>query len=112
MDIKVSEHDRVAVVSIAGEVDAATSEPLQDAFTDQLRQGKNCLVADMRHVIYMSSAGFRVLLATMKEARANGGDLRLSAVQGNVHRVLKTSGFDKFMKLYRNMEIAVASFSS
>ena len=112
MDIKVSEHGQVVVVSIVGEVDASTSEPLQNTFADQLRQGKNCLVADMSQVIYMSSAGFRVLLATMKEARANGGDLRLSSVQGNVHRVFKTSGFEKFMKLYRSMEIAVASFSS
>lgn len=112
MDIKVSEHEQVAVVSIVGEVDASTSESLQNAFKDQLRQGKNRLVADLQQVPYMSSAGFRVLLATMKEARTSGGDLRLSAVQGNVNRVLTTSGFDKFMKFYLNVEAAVASFSS
>jgi anti-anti-sigma factor len=67
-------------------------------------------VADMQAVAYMSSEGFRVLLGTMKAARKEGGDLRLSGVHGNVYRVLQKSGFDKFMKFFKDTALAVKSF--
>jgi len=112
MDIHMTEQEHVTIFSITGDVDASTSEALLDAFKVPLLQGKNCLVADLTKVTYMSSAGFRVLLATMKEARAKGGDLRLSAVQGNVERVLKLSGFNKFIKSYQSVEATVESYQS
>lgn len=102
MDIHATDQENVTIVFINGEVDASTSEALQDAFTALLVQGKNRLVADLTKLAYMSSAGFRVILATMKEARAQGGDLRLSAVQGNVERMLNLSGFTKFITAVQN----------
>ncbi len=59
----------------------------------------------------MSSAGFRVLLGVMKGARKNGGDLRLSRVQGNVEAVLEKGGFSRFMLLFRDLDLAVDSFT-
>ena len=112
MDIHTTEQENVTIVFIDGEVDASTSEALLDAFKALLLQGKNFLVADLAKTGYMSSAGLRVLLATMKEARAKGGDLRLSAVQGNVERMLKLSGFTKFIKSYPNIEATVNSYRS
>jgi anti-anti-sigma factor len=110
MEIQINESDGVVVVSINGEVDAATSETLQTCFNEQLANGKHFLVADMQAVLYMSSAGFRVLLGTMKSARKDGGDLRLSSVHGNVYRVLQKSGFDQFMKFFKDTTLAVKSF--
>jgi len=112
MEIQINETGSVVVVSVAGDVDASTSETLQTGFNEQLSNGKNLLVADLKAVLYMSSAGFRVLLGTMKAARKDGGDLRLASVHGNVYRVLQKSGFDKFMKFFKDAELAVQSFES
>jgi len=46
----------------------------------------------------------------VKEARQRGGDLRLAAVQPDVRRVLDLAGFSGILKLYANVEEAVASF--
>ena len=110
MEIQNNEHGPVVVVSITGDVDASTSEMLQTSFDEQLSNKKYFLVADMQEVLYMSSAGFRVLLGIMKAARKGGGDLRLSGVHGNVYRVLQKSGFDKFMKFFKDTDLAVKSF--
>jgi anti-sigma B factor antagonist len=63
-------------------------------------------------VEYTSSAGLRALLATVKEARIKGGDLRLASVGGSVHRVLELSGFTSILKLYGDVDAAVASYES
>lgn len=111
MNIEVKKIDNIAVVAVEGDVDTTTSDTLNETFQNLLT-GKNYqLVGDFAHVAHMSSAGFRVILATMKAARANGGDLRLSSVRGNVFRVLKMSGFDKFIKFFKDSEAAVNSFS-
>ena len=112
MEIQIKDHGGVVVVSVKGDVDASTSEMLQTSFNEQLSNGKYLLVADLKEVLYMSSAGFRVLLGTMKDARKGGGDLRLAGVQGNVYRVLQKSGFDKFMKFFKDTELALKTFAA
>ena len=68
------------------------------------------LVGDFALVDYTSSAGLRALLETVKETRQRGGDLRLAAVQPDVRRILDLAGFTQILKLYGNVEEAVASF--
>jgi anti-anti-sigma factor len=90
-------HDRPegkwTVLGVAGRVDSHTSPQLDDAFRQQLAEGNVWLQLDMNEIQYMSSAGLRVLLATLKKARAASGDLRLSAPRDNVKEVLDLSGF-------------------
>jgi anti-sigma B factor antagonist len=50
------------------------------------------------------------LLETVKETRQRGGDLRLAAVQPDVRRVLDLAGFTHILKLYGDIDEAVASF--
>ena len=51
------------------------------------------------------------LLATAKEARVQGGDLRLSNVTPHVLKILEMSGFTSIMKLYDDVESAVDSYA-
>jgi anti-anti-sigma factor len=110
--MKLSEKkiDNLIVVFIEGEIDAVTGPELTIFFNDQLSKTNN-LIADFAKVDFISSAGLRVLLATVKEARRIGGDLRLAAVQENVSRVLKISGFISILKIFPNLEFAIKSYS-
>ena len=100
----------VEVVVIAGSVDGATAPSLVAAFRQRVGEGRIRIVGDFAGVDYISSAGLRALLETVKEARQRGGDLRLAAVQPDVRRVLDLAGFTGILKLYANVEEAVASF--
>lgn len=112
MELKTEVRNDTLVLSVKGSLDALTAPELADAIALQLRDGKTNLVADLSQLDYTSSAGLRVLLNGVKEARQNGGDLRLAAVQPNVKKVLDLSGFTSIMKSFPDVDSAVASFAA
>ena len=110
MQITIAQHDHVTVVAVAGSIDALTADTLVTALLDELQAGRTRLVAHFAAVEYTSSAGLRVLLSTLKEARQRGGDLRLAEIRPNVKQVLDISGFTSILKCYADVPAAVASF--
>jgi anti-sigma B factor antagonist len=112
MEISVENLSSATVVRIVGNVDGLTADVLLREFSAQVSQGNSRLVGDLSGVEYTSSAGLRALLATLKEARSNGGDLRLAAVHPPVLRILELSGFTSILKLYTDVDSAVRSFST
>lgn len=110
--ITVTQQNTVCVVGITGSIDALTADQLVTALGDQLRAGNSRLVADFGAVEYTSSAGLRVLLTTLKDARQRGGDLRLAAIRPNVKQVLDLSGFTSILKCFADVPAAVTSFGA
>ncbi len=110
MDINVDHRGDVSVVAIVGSIDATNAPQLAAVLTEQIQAGKVKLVGDMSGVDYTSSAGLRALLASLKDSRTSGGDLRLAGTQKNVHKVLEMSGFTSILKSFPDVEQAVASF--
>ena len=102
----------VTVAAIRGSIDSLTAEQLMATFATTVSAQMPCLVADFTEVVYTSSAGLRALLAALKDARRQGGDFRLAAVQPGVLRVLEMSGFTGILKLYDDVDAAVASFAT
>ena len=112
MQITVREEPSVALVSIVGSVDSLTANDLQTAMAGAVQNGQTRLVADFSGVEYTSSAGLRVILATVKELRQKGGDLRIAGVRPNVLRVLEVSGLTSILKLFPDADAALTSFVS
>jgi anti-sigma B factor antagonist len=110
MQISITEQAGVTVVTVAGSLDALTADTLTEALQAQVRAGRTRLVASLAALEYTSSAGLRVLLGTLKDARQRGGDLRLAGAQERVQRVLDLSGFTSILKCFPDVPSAVASF--
>ena len=110
MDIVVEQRTVTTVVRITGSVDGLTADALHATLQQQIDAGNIRLIGDMSGVSYTSSAGLRALLATVKHARQQGGDFRLAAVMPPVHKVLEMSGFTSILKMYDDVELAIASF--
>ena len=110
MQISIAHERDVTVVAVAGSLDALTADALTDALQAEVRAGRTRLVASLADLEYTSSAGLRVLLATLKDARRLGGDLRVAAMRDRVRRVLDLSGFTSILKCYPDVASAVASF--
>src|SRR5262245_49312814 len=111
MEINIRPAAPAIVIQIIGSVDGLSAEDLQTALAGQLGKGATRLVADFASVDYTSSAGLRVVLAALKEARQKGGDLRIAAVQPAVLRVLEMSGFTGIVKIFPDTDAAIASFA-
>jgi anti-anti-sigma factor len=112
MDFSVAKYEQVTVVSVVGSIDALTAGEVTEFLSQQVSQGEINLVVDLAKVDYVSSAGLRTILATLKEARLRGGDVRLAGAQPNVYKVLQMSGFTNILKSFDDSVAAVASFQS
>jgi anti-sigma B factor antagonist len=112
MEIMVEHRAPVTVVRIVGDVDGITADKLLAELQSRVGQGHVQLVGDLSGVKYTSSAGLRAMLAIVRDARRGGGDLRLAAVQLPVRKVLELSGFTTILKLYDDVDGAVASYSA
>ena len=112
MDIRIQSRGHVDVVGIAGSVDGLTAETLLSTLQAHVDKGNTRLVGDLSAVEYTSSAGLRALLATVKEARRRGGDMRLADINPNVRKVLELSGFATILKIFGAVDEAVDSFGA
>ena len=112
MEINVKQLERTTIVYVTGSVDAFTSEQLTNALTGEISRGNTRLVADISRMDFMSSAGLRAVLAASREARLQGGDLRLAGAQPGVEKTLKMSGVMSILSAYSVLEEAVASFGA
>ena len=111
LDIKVEAHNGARVVVLTGSVNGLTAERMQAALLAEVEGGHVQLVGDLAGVEYTSSAGLRALLATVKQARSQGGDLRLAAVTPAVRKGLELSGFTTVLRLFDDVETAVSSYA-
>lgn len=110
MEINMTVNGTTCIITPSGQVDALTSPKLNEYFQEKLIEYHN-LVGDLSKVDFISSAGLRVLLATVKDARRSGGDLRLAGVKDDVKKVLSVSGFDQILKIYPDVQSAITSYS-
>ena len=110
MDIEKQSMNGVIVVKPIGSIDATSAPGLAESIDEIVAGNDIHLVADFSEVDYTSSAGLRVLLGAVKDTRAQGGDIRLAGVLPDVLKVLSLSGFTSILKLYDDVNAAVASF--
>ena len=91
--------DGVAIIAIAGDVDADTSSTLECVIVQVLNAGRNRLVLDFSHVDFLASAGLRVALNAQQRAHALGGEVRLCAMSPHVFKVFEMVGFNQMFTI-------------
>ena len=77
MEIQSRLAGEVAIIKVTGSIDALTAPNLSEYINGIISRNIIKLVADFSEVDYTSSAGLRVLLATIKQTRSKGGDIYL-----------------------------------
>jgi anti-sigma B factor antagonist len=112
MKTEIQQENKSTIVKVTGSVDALTAADLSRVLSNQIAEGKVNLIVDLVNVEFMSSAGLRTLLGAVKEARSNGGDLRITSTNPGVDKVLKMSGFHNIAKVFPSQAEAISSFGS
>jgi len=111
LNIEVRHFKRVSVVAVQGRVDSSNADQLQKTFQSLLDEGHLNLVADLKGLEYISSAGLHVLVSTLKECkRYNRGDLRLCNLSPRIVEVLELAGMTPLFDIYDDLIEAVGSF--
>jgi anti-sigma B factor antagonist len=109
MKIKVTKGD-VDIVALIGAFDAASAPNLTNAVNKIVHAGQIDIVVDFSEVQFMSSAGLRAIVLSIKEARARGGDVRFAAISPSVGKIIQMSGLHNIIKIFPTVEEALASF--
>jgi anti-sigma B factor antagonist len=96
----------VAVVTAPEEIDLANAAGLRAALLEAARPGRAMVVVDMSRTRFCDSAGLNALVTADRQARANGGEVRLVVGEG-VARVVALTGVDRVVPVYASLEDAL-----
>ena len=101
----------VIVLRLDGVIDTLTAPQLEKVVSQLLQQKSYQLVCDLSGVHYVSSAGWGIFIAHLKEVRDNQGDLRLSRMQPDVSEIFQLLEFDTVINSYDSLEKATEDFT-
>ena len=101
----------ITVVDINGRVDSNTAKSFEEKLTGLFRSGRNRVVVDLKHLVYISSAGCRVLMMASRLAKNSDGQLALCNVTVDVMRVLELGGLADFFAIYQSREEGLAKLA-
>ena len=111
MEITTKKFKHCDMVLVKGRVDSATAPEFSEALTAITEKGMYKIVLDMSGLEYMSSAGFRALLAAQRDCkRYNRGELLLASVPQRIHEALDLAGFTELFRSFADPLEAVGSF--
>src|SRR3989304_10298062 len=110
MEISTKDMKRVSLVTVSGRVDSATAPDFEKALQSLIHANRNQIVLDLYGVEYMSRAGIRGMVSSLKAAKAGGGDVRLAKLSARVKEVLELAGLHRIFTVYDDIVEAVGSF--
>lgn len=92
------------VIGVRGELDLSTSEALKAALDASFDAGVPKIAVDLTGVSFMDSSTLGVLIAYLKRAREQDGDVRLVGVQGSPAKVIALTGLDQAFTIDASLE--------
>jgi anti-sigma B factor antagonist len=111
MELVVERLESAAVVTVSGDVDAASAHLLREAFDELVANGEHRFVIDLAGVAFMDSSGLASLVQLFKRVRIGEGDVRICALQPAVLRIFELVRLTRVFELFDTAEDAYASYS-
>jgi anti-sigma B factor antagonist len=104
----VAHRDGITVLSIAGEIDAATASVFEAAVASVLVEDPAGLVIDLSAVEFMGSVRLRILVSA-KERIGQSAGFAVVAHNAAISRPIQLTGLDEAFSLYSTLEDALAA---
>lgn len=101
MTVEEKNGNETLTLYINGRIDASTAPELEQFISERI-EGLRELTLDFQDVMYISSAGLRVLLGTYKTMADKEGRLILRNVNGEVEDTLYITGFLEFLEVWND----------
>lgn len=111
-DIRFSDHDRVAVARLTGEVDLSNVDSIESAITESTPNQALALILDVSAVDYLDSAGIHLVYRLRDKVRARGQSLRLVIPPDSpANDALRLAGIAQVVETAPTLEEALAEFA-
>lgn len=109
LEIQVTEGEGYTLCRPVGELDAYTVSSFRDALGRLATVRK--LVIDLSDVPFLDSAGLGALIAGIRRARENGGEVALACDRSTLMRLLHTTGIDRIVTVAETVQDAARSLA-
>ena len=109
MDITTRDEGDTTVVMLNGKLDTNTTPAAESEINALIDAGASKLLINFEQLSYISSSGLRLLLATAKRLKGNGGDLQVCSLNVMATEVFEISGFSTILKVFPNEQAALGS---
>jgi anti-sigma B factor antagonist len=100
--------DGLLVVSPVGRLNMVAAPQLRAMVAASVTTGDPRVVVDMAGVDFIDSSGLGALVAGLKAARQEGGDLRIARLTPQVLTVLQLTNLDRVLRPYASVDEAFA----
>ncbi|MDX1414031.1 MAG: STAS domain-containing protein [Candidatus Promineifilaceae bacterium] len=94
------------IISSSGRLDHSLNPQLEQSLNDLLNEKQNRLIVDLSHSNYINSGGLRCLVTAWRQAREQGGDLRICGLNNRMEEIFSLIGFDRVFSIHRTHEDA------
>jgi anti-sigma B factor antagonist len=99
LDITTEQHPGQTRVVLAGELDIASTQGLEDELAAIEANSPGTLVLDLRGVEFIDSTGLRALIAADERARSQGRRLAVVSGPNAVERLLEVTQLDQRLEV-------------
>jgi len=111
MEITVTPIENCDLVTIKGRIDSYTAPALIEKLNELTSQNRYKIILDLSDVVYVSSAGLRVMIDIQKTCKKiNHGEVLLVNIPPRVYETLELAGFAPLFKFYNDVNSAVDAF--
>ena len=104
MEITQKKQDEKMIISLDGRLDANTAGSLEQVLVPLINDGEKYIALDMDKLEYISSAGLRVLVMSMKLIRKQDGKLVLAGMKDFIKEVFDIAGFTPIFEIFDSVE--------
>ena len=110
MNISTRDDGQIRIIDLVGNMDTNTAPAAEAEISRLTDEGTIKILTNLEKLDYISSAGLRVLLATTKQLRSSGGDLRICCLNEVVQEVFDISGFSTILSVFATEADAIEGF--
>lgn len=96
------------ILALSGRIDSSNADLLTAHVSKLFLSGEKYLVLDLKEVLYLTSAAFRVLLVATDEAERSTARLVLCSVMGQVRELFEMGGLLDVFTIHASREEALA----
>lgn len=110
MEIETTSYKRCSVVTVSGRVDSNTAPTFEQTLRGVTDGGQHNVILELSGVEFMSSAGLRGMVSSLKACKSGGGDLVVANPSNRVVEVMQLAGLTSLFNVHDDVTSAVGSF--
>lgn len=104
--------EAICEVCPSGRIDSVTGPAFERDILQQIESGQRRLLLNFGDLLYISSAGLRIVLLAAKRMKNSGGQLVLCSLNPQIAEVFEISGFSRILEILPSRDQAVSVLST